>query len=158
EARAGGPVAVPREARHRARHHRDRVARPRLHDRGELPVSESVLDNPSLLSSFGSSRTRLPLSTWVRPLPPRARTRAGWVLAAGRRDDPARAGEDHRLLRGVGGLLVLRVRAGEDAGLEEVLAEHRREIVLQDVEVLVVGPRRLVPEAPVRSRALDLIA
>ena len=46
----------------------------------------------------------------------------------------------------VGRLLVLLVVAEQDAGLDEVLAEDGRVVVLQDEQVLVVQPGRLVPE------------
>ena len=50
-------------------------------------------------------------------------------------------------------VLVLGVRAGEEARLEEVLAEDGRVVVLQDVEVLVVAEGRLVPERRVAAAA-----
>ncbi len=50
-------------------------------------------------------------------------------------------------------VLVLGVRAREEPGLEEVLAEDGRVVVLQDVEVLVVAEGRLVPERLVAAAA-----
>ena len=66
-----------------------------------------------------------------------------------RADEAGRPIDEHRLLGRVVDLLVLVVAADESARLEEVLAEDRGEVVLQDVEVLVVHPWGLVPKVPI---------